>query len=107
MTAPLSFAYQWQRCDTGGGTCTAIGTATGSAYTLQSADVGDTIRVVVTASNAAGSSSATSAPTAVVGAMSHDPVVVAEGDIACAPGDTSDDCEQSLTASLAAAQRSR
>ena len=103
-TAPLSFAYQWQRCDTGGGNCTAIGTATGSAYTLQSADVGDTIRVVVTASNAAGSSSATSAPTAVVGALSHDPVVVAEGDIACAPGDTSDDCEQSLTASLAAAQ---
>ena len=32
-TAPLSFAYQWQRCDTGGGNCTAIGTATGSAYT--------------------------------------------------------------------------
>ena len=34
----------------------------------------------------------------------HDPVVVAVGDIACAPGDTSNNCEQSLTASLAAAQ---
>ena len=103
-STPLSFAYQWLRCDTSGSNCAAIGTATGSGYTLQSADVGFTIRAVVTASNAAGSSSATSAPTAVIGVMSHDPVVVAEGDIACAPGDTSDDCEQSLTASLAAAQ---
>ena len=39
-----------------------------------------------------------------VAAASHDPVVVAVGDIACAPGDTSNSCEQSLTANLASAQ---
>jgi hypothetical protein len=34
----------------------------------------------------------------------HDPVVVAVGDIACAPGDTTNACKQQATAGLAAAQ---
>ena len=102
-TPPLSFAYQWQDCDTSGNNCTAIGGATGTSYTLQSGDAGHTIRAVVTASNTGGSSPATSAATAVV-AAAHDPVVVAVGDIACAPGDTSNNCKQRLTASLASAQ---
>jgi phosphatidylinositol-3-phosphatase len=103
-TTPLSYSYQWQRCDTSGSNCVPVAAATGSSYLLQSADVGFTIRATVTAANSAGMASATSPATAVVTAPTHDPVVVAEGDIACAPGDTSNDCEQSLTAKLAAAQ---
>ena len=54
--------------------CTSISGATGSSYTLQSSDVGDTIDVVVTATNAGGSSSATSTQTAAVtSAGSSDP----------------------------------
>ena len=61
--SPNSYAYQWQQCSL---LCTDISGATNSSYTLASADVGDTIDVVVTASNAGGSGSATSAQTATV-----------------------------------------
>ncbi len=63
---PTSYGYAWQDCDTSGSGCTTISGATASTYTLAASDVGDTIRVVVTASNAAGSGSATSQPTAAV-----------------------------------------
>jgi len=56
---PTSYAYQWQDCS--GSACTSISGATGSTYTLQSTDVGEQIDVVVTATNAGGSASATSA----------------------------------------------
>ncbi len=64
-TAPISFAYQWRRCDSAGGACVDVG-GNASSYLLAGADVGSRMRVVVTASNGAGSSSATSAATAVV-----------------------------------------
>src|SRR5215211_6345911 len=67
-TPPLTFAYRWRRCDSGGGSCSDIAGATNPSYTVTAADVGSTIRLAVTASNAAGSSSASSAATAVVGA---------------------------------------
>jgi hypothetical protein len=54
--APSSFAYQWQRCDRGGGNCRPIAAATAAAYTLAPADVGSTVRVVETARNATGRS---------------------------------------------------
>ncbi|MDX6504099.1 MAG: polysaccharide biosynthesis protein PslG [Gaiellaceae bacterium] len=66
-TAPLSYGYAWQRCDSTGAACAALG-VTSSAYTLASADAGSTLRVVVTASNSAGATSGTSAATAVVAA---------------------------------------
>ena len=84
-TPPIGFAYQWRRCDSGGGSCADISGASGQSYMVGSADVGSTIRVAVTGSNAAGSSSASSAPTSVVTAA--DPVVGAAGDIACDPAD--------------------
>lgn len=64
--SPTSFVYQWLRCDAGGAACAAIGGATGSGYTVADADVGRTIRVEVTASNADGTGQATSSQTAVV-----------------------------------------
>jgi len=60
-----SFAYAWQRCDAAG-TCVAIAGATQQAYTVTAADAGSTLRVVVTAANAVGQTTAMSAPTAPV-----------------------------------------
>ena len=65
-TTPMTFAYQWRRCDAAGASCTSISGAVGSSYTLGTSDVGKTIRSQVTARNAAGSASATSAQSAVV-----------------------------------------
>ena len=65
-TAPISFAYQWLRCDAAGGGCSNIPGATGQTYPLTAADVGRTLRVVLTAVNPAGSTAATSVPTAAV-----------------------------------------
>ena len=65
-TAPLSYAYQWLRCDASGGTCSTISGATASTYTLTDSDLGSTIEVQVTATNAAGGTAAVSAPTTVV-----------------------------------------
>ena len=62
--SPTSYAYQWQDCSSG--SCSNISGATSSTYTLQSSDVGDTIDVVVTATNAGGSGSAASAKTQTV-----------------------------------------
>lgn len=64
--APTSFAYQWQRCDAAGANCVDIPGATAATYVVTAADVGFTLRVRVTASNAAGSAAATSPPTPVV-----------------------------------------
>ena len=65
-TAPISYAYQWRRCDAGGAGCADIGGATSSTYQLAAADLAATIRVAVTGSNSAGSSTAASAQTALV-----------------------------------------
>jgi hypothetical protein len=64
--SPTSFAYAWSRCDQNGDSCAAIAGATAKTYTAVSADVGKTLRVAVTATNAEGSATATSAPSAVV-----------------------------------------
>ena len=49
-----SFTYQWQRC-TSSSSCTDVDGATSRTYGVRSADVGDTLRVAVTAHNASGS----------------------------------------------------
>jgi hypothetical protein len=59
-------AYQWQRCDSSGNNCSDISGATSSSYLMQAADVGSELRVTITESNAGGSGSASSLPTAVV-----------------------------------------
>jgi hypothetical protein len=63
---PMSYAYQWRRCDSTGSSCTDVSGANGQSYLVASADVGSTLKVVVTASNGYGSSSAASAPSPVV-----------------------------------------
>ena len=64
--SPTSYGYQWSRCDSSGANCAPINGATGSSYTLAAADVNSTIRVTVTATNAGGSTSASSNPSATI-----------------------------------------
>lgn len=49
--SPLSFGYQWIRCDAAGSTCSNLPGATAADYRVLPADAGATLRVVVSASN--------------------------------------------------------
>src|SRR6266498_1051167 len=81
---PTSFAYQWLRCNGGGNSCADVANGTQKTYTLvgadvaacsnvvgataktygiQAGDLGYRLRVTVTARNAKGSATATSAIT--------------------------------------------
>src|SRR5450755_1168142 len=66
--SPTGYAYQWQDCNSSGASCTNVSGATSSSYMLTSGDVGHTMRAVVTATNAGGSTPSTSAQTAMVAA---------------------------------------
>ena len=62
-STPMTFAYQWLRCASNGGSCTPIGGASAKTYTVVATDVGGRLRASVTATNAVGSAAATSAAT--------------------------------------------
>ena len=64
--AGVSTTNIWQRSNDSGVTWTTIALATGTTYTLATADVGATIRVSVSGSNAVGVTTASSAATPVV-----------------------------------------
>jgi hypothetical protein len=72
-TQPFTFAYQWRRCGRGGSSCINIAGATKQTYVLVSVDRGHRMRVRVTATNSAGSSSAVSRPSAIVRAAASSP----------------------------------
>src|SRR5262249_21283652 len=63
---PITYSYQWQRCDTAGNACAGISGATQSQYTLVKKDANHTIRIRVTAKNSRGKSSAFSVQSDVV-----------------------------------------
>jgi hypothetical protein len=63
--SPTSFSFQWERCTPA---CTPIAGATGPTYALGSADIGETIKVSVTGTNADGSAAALSAASATIAA---------------------------------------
>jgi len=54
---PTSYGYQWQRGPTDNSNFSNISGATSSNYTLTTSDIGYSVRVVVTATNARGSTS--------------------------------------------------
>jgi hypothetical protein len=62
--APITYAYQWRRCNDAGASCSDISGATGSTRVLTTGDAGYTLRVQVTATNGAGSSAVQSGATA-------------------------------------------
>src|SRR5262249_11481328 len=71
--APTAYAYAWARCDDAAGTsCAPLASGT-KTYALASADVGKHIEVTVTASNASGSASASSLPTAAIADVASPP----------------------------------
>jgi hypothetical protein len=63
-TDPITYAYQWLRCNADAEACKAIGGATQTSYTVTKADVGYTLRFRVNAKNADGKAQATSNATA-------------------------------------------
>jgi hypothetical protein len=66
---PITYTYEWDACDSSGGSCSVISGASSQTYTVVSADAGHTIRVNVAAHNSAGDGGPVlSAPTAVVSA---------------------------------------
>jgi Bacterial Ig domain/Cellulase (glycosyl hydrolase family 5) len=65
-STPMTYAYQWLRCDSTGGNCGSVTGATAASYTLVTADQGHRMRVAVAASNSAGAQVSTSAATDVV-----------------------------------------
>jgi hypothetical protein len=63
---PITFAYQWLRCDNLGLSCVSIAGATTSSYVPAAADLGTRLRARVTATNSSGSTIAQSNASAVV-----------------------------------------
>ena len=78
-TTPLSFAYQWNRCNPQGGSCTPIQSATAPTYTVTAEDVAFTLEVAVTASNVAGSATAQSAATSLIAQAAYPQVIAKDG----------------------------
>ncbi len=65
-TAPASYAYEWLRCSATGTSCSSISGAAAATYKLKAADAGHALEARVSATNAAGTAAAVSAPTGVV-----------------------------------------
>ena len=58
---PITFTFQWLRCDPNGNSCLTLAGFNDDSYTPRDGDIGKTVRVRVGASNARGSSNALSA----------------------------------------------
>jgi hypothetical protein len=65
-TNPMTFTYQWLRCDGNGANCATIAGATAKTYRVATADVDHRLKVDVTARNVTGTARATSRGSAAV-----------------------------------------
>ena len=63
---PLNYTYTWLSCDANGGSCSGIPNAAGKLYKIRLADVGSTIKFLVTSRNAVGVGAASSDATDVI-----------------------------------------
>jgi hypothetical protein len=87
-TQPMTYAYQWRRCDSAGANCADIAGATAASYTAATSDVSRTLVVAVTATNSAGHATASSAATGVVQSTSSPPSNTAPPTVSGAEQDT-------------------
>src|SRR5438132_1140889 len=71
---PIGYSYLWLRCADDGSSCAGVSGATDQVYLLKNVDIGTRLRVRVTATNAGGSTSITSAPTDVVSTALQPPI---------------------------------
>ena len=75
-TGPIQYSYRWFRCKGPGASdasdCTRVSNAGDNTYTLREADAGFQMRSQVVATNADGSTKATSNPTGVVTSRASD-----------------------------------
>ena len=69
-TGTITYKYQWEICGSTGTACHNITNATNQTYVPQSGDQGNTVTVVVTATDSTGSNTATSAASGVIAASS-------------------------------------
>ena len=74
--SPTGYAYRWERADVAAGPYAAIAGATAASYPLVAADAGRFVRVVVTASNGAGSGSSASSAVGPVAPAPGTPITV-------------------------------
>jgi hypothetical protein len=68
---PITYSYQWRLCKADGTSCADIAGQTNATYAVRAADVNNTLRVRVTATNAEGSATAASNVTPVVVSKSN------------------------------------
>lgn len=87
-TGSPTFAYQWQRAATSGGSFTNIPSAISSLYDLTDADIDKYIRVSVVATNSVGSTTVLSAATSIVVDLPDSDVPTATTPVATATGFT-------------------
>jgi hypothetical protein len=81
----ITFTYQWRQCDSSGSNCNPISGATGTTYVIASGDVGHTLKVAVTATDATGPNTVASSATSVVTAAPTAPVTGCPNDKSTAP----------------------
>ena len=88
-SSPSTYTYQWKRATTAGGSYTNIASATDRTYDVTDADIGDYIKVAVTATNGIGASSAVlSAATSVVVDLTDSVVPVVTTSVSTSTGFT-------------------
>lgn len=86
VPAVSGYSYQWQRSLDGGTIYSNLNGATNSTYVLAESDYGFLIRVVVTATNVNGSTTANSAATSAIGTIVNLQIPIARGTLVL--GDT-------------------
>ena len=84
-TEPITYSYQWMRCNKDAQNCSKVTNATGTTYTVVKNDVGHTIRFRVTAKNKDGSTTAMSNATSEIPGNAQAPIEAAPPTISGSP----------------------
>ena len=98
--SPTDYNYAWLRCSKTGGSCAVISGAHATKYTLNSADVGNTLRFRVIAKNADGNDQASSVPTAVIQKATAPPTTPPPASNGCPAGNPKQIANMSLPTKL-------
>jgi hypothetical protein len=95
QNVPITYAVQWQACDSAGASCSDIAGATATSFTVTPAQSGETVRAAVSAANGGGTTVAASSASALIsspptstGTTSTSPVVSGTGTTTTPPTST-------------------